>query len=200
MACAGIGILVGLIFITDAGFIWLDAVDWYINFILLLVGFLEVFGAGWIFGIEDQISEIGSEVVISYMCTEFGAVIIACGIWFGVGSVGYGFLGLAVSFSTGMGAVLKLCQAAAITIKHVIPPILLVCFANLCAGGNFFKYGGYVTAYQVLGLLIVLGTMALFLIGVFLPEVYGNFLKLEIKESVDRLNGKPDKGMQEVEA
>jgi len=238
MACAGIGILVGLIFITDAGFIWLDVVDWYINFILLLVGFLEVFGAGWIFGIEDQISEIGSEVVISYMCTEFGSVIIACGIWFGVGSVGYGFLALAVSFSTGMGAVLKLCQAAAITngkplndviktltmgnvlvlrerlstntstlpliwaitIKHVIPPILLVCFANLCAGGNFFKYGGYVTAYQVLGLLIVLGTMALFLIGVFLPEVYGNFLKLEIKESVDRLNGKPDKGMQEVEA
>jgi len=238
MACAGIGILVGLIFVTDAGFIWLDVVDWYINFILLLVGFLEVFGAGWIFGIEDQISEIGSAPVISYMCTEFGSVIIACIIWFGVGSVGYGFLGLAVSFFIGMGVVYKLCQTAAvanskdlndviktlmmgnvlvlrerlstntstlpliwaITIKHVIPPILLVCFANLCAGGKFFKYEGYVTAYQVLGLLIVLGTMALFLIGVFLPQVYGNFLKLEIKESVDRLNGKPDKGVEEVEA
>eukprot|EP00588_Corethron_pennatum_P017817 CAMPEP_0194303210 /NCGR_PEP_ID=MMETSP0171-20130528/1128_1 /TAXON_ID=218684 /ORGANISM="Corethron pennatum, Strain L29A3" /LENGTH=623 /DNA_ID=CAMNT_0039054029 /DNA_START=11 /DNA_END=1882 /DNA_ORIENTATION=+ len=238
MACGVIGILVGILFITDAGFILLDVVDWYINFILLLVGFLEVFGAGWIFGIEDQIKEIGSAPVISFMSTFFGSVIIACGIWFGVGSIGYGFLALAVSFITGMGPVLKLCQDAAVAnnkdlndvittltmgnvmvlrerlstntstlpviwavaIKHVIPPLLLICFANLCAGGNFFKYGGYVTAYQVLGLLIVLATLLLFLVGVFVPEVYGSLLKIEIMESVDRLNGKSDSGSKEIEA
>jgi len=238
--CAGIGILVGLIFVTDAGFIWLDVVDWYVNFVLLLVGFFEVFGAGWIFGIEDQISEIGSGPVLAYMFTEFGSVIIGCIFWFGgflENSVGWGFLALIVSYTIGMGAVLKLCKVAAtandkmlndvlqtlvmgnvlvlrerlstnistlpwiwaFNIKHVMPPLLLICFANLCAGGSFFTYGGYVTAYQVLGLLCVLVTLAFLFIGVFAPQVYANFLKLEITESVNELNGKKNQ-TEEVEA
>lgn len=33
---------------TDAGLIFLDSIDFYINFILLLLGFFETFGAGWV--------------------------------------------------------------------------------------------------------------------------------------------------------
>lgn len=54
-----LGFLLGLIYATDAGLIFLDAVDYYINFVLLITGFFETFGAGWIYHIEEQIMSLG---------------------------------------------------------------------------------------------------------------------------------------------
>lgn len=102
----GSGFLFSLIYCTDAGFKYLDAVDFYINFVLLLVGFFETFAAGWIFGLEEQIEKFGKGAVFSYFAANFGSVIVACCIWFGVdnGNATWGgFLGLSLCYFAGIG-------------------------------------------------------------------------------------------------
>ena len=42
----GVAFILGLLFVTDAGLNFLDVVDFYINYLLLFVGFLESFGGG----------------------------------------------------------------------------------------------------------------------------------------------------------
>ena len=46
------------------------------------MGFLEALGAGWIYGIEDQIANLGAAPVASYFTTNFLCVIVASSIWF----------------------------------------------------------------------------------------------------------------------
>lgn len=60
------------------------------NFVMLLVGFFETFAAGWIFGLEKQLEEFGALAVYSYFASNFGSVIIACGLWFGLEDVSTG--------------------------------------------------------------------------------------------------------------
>lgn len=47
-------IILHAITIKDAGLIFLDTIDYYINFCMLLVGFAECFAAGWIYNIEGE--------------------------------------------------------------------------------------------------------------------------------------------------
>jgi SNF family Na+-dependent transporter len=54
-----VSFLLSLMYCTDAGLNFLDVVDYYINFVMTLVGFLEVFGAGWVYGIDKQIENVG---------------------------------------------------------------------------------------------------------------------------------------------
>jgi solute carrier family 6 GABA transporter-like protein 1 len=51
--------LLSIMYCTDAGLNWLDVIDYYINFVMTLVGFLETFGAGWVYGMEEQIKNVG---------------------------------------------------------------------------------------------------------------------------------------------
>jgi hypothetical protein len=99
--------LLTLLAATDAGLIFLDSVDFYINFILILIGFFETFGAGWIYHIEDQVTSLGPEIVFVYTFTHFGSLVIASGLWFGLDvdkAVWGGFLGLFLCVSVGLGA------------------------------------------------------------------------------------------------
>ncbi|KAL3913435.1 MAG: hypothetical protein SGARI_000659 [Bacillariaceae sp.] len=96
------------IYATDAGLIFLDTIDFYINFVLLIIGFFETFGAGWVFGIEEQIESLGVPIVSTYMFGNFGSVILACGLWFGLPvdqAVWGGFLGLILFWGACMTAV-----------------------------------------------------------------------------------------------
>jgi hypothetical protein len=97
---------------TDAGLIFLDSVDWYINFVFLLLGFFETFGAGWLFGIEKQVAMLGLWPVLSYMFANFGAVIVASGLWFGLkdNAVWGGFVGLVVVYLVFFGITLYLLK------------------------------------------------------------------------------------------
>ncbi len=98
--------LLSLIYATDAGLIFLDTIDFYINFVLLLTGFFETFGAGWVYGIEKQIASLGPDVVLVYMFTNFGSVIVASGIWFGVdpkNATWGGFLAFFLCYFAGIG-------------------------------------------------------------------------------------------------
>jgi len=100
-----VAFLFSIIYATDAGLIFLDTIDFYINFVLLLTGFFETFGAGWIYHLEEQIKTLGPEVVFTYMFTTFGSIIVACGLWFGLdnNAVWGGFLGFFVCYFAGLG-------------------------------------------------------------------------------------------------
>jgi len=98
--------LLSIIYATDAGLIFLDTIDYYINFVMLLVGGFECFSCGWIYKIDDQIANLGPALVFTHMCTFFGSVIVACVIWYGLddpsSAFWAGFVGLASFYVIGM--------------------------------------------------------------------------------------------------
>lgn len=102
-----IAFLCGLLYVTDAGLIFLDVVDFYINFIMILVGFFECFTAGWMYNIDKQIRNLGMPIVLSYMATTFGSVLIGSIIW--TQQLVGGFIGLIATYVGGMVVVLFLC-------------------------------------------------------------------------------------------
>ena len=83
--------------------------DYYINFVMLFVGGVECFAAGWIYNIEEQIERLGATIVIAYMTTTFGSVTLACALWFGLSNaddaVWAGFVGLVAFYGIGMAFV-----------------------------------------------------------------------------------------------
>lgn len=113
LGCSLSGFFLSWIYATDAGLLFLDTIDYYINFVLLLIGLFETFAAGWVFGLEEQIALLGPTIVFLYMFTNFGSVILACGLWFGLNNdnaVWGGFVGLIGSYLVGMAIVLYLLK------------------------------------------------------------------------------------------
>ena len=98
--------LLSLVYATDAGLIFLDTIDYYINFVMLLVGGFECFAAGWVYKIENQIENLGASIVFGHMATYFGSIIVGCGLWFGLSNADdalwAGFAGIAGSYVMGM--------------------------------------------------------------------------------------------------
>ena len=85
--------------------IFLDTIDFYINFVFLLTGFFETLGAGWIYKLDEQVESLGMGAVVAYMFTHFGSIIVACGFWFGLkneNEVWGGFVALLVCASIGL--------------------------------------------------------------------------------------------------
>jgi hypothetical protein len=74
--------LFSLMYATDAGYIFFDTMDYYINFVMILVGAFESFSAGWIYNIEEQIDALGAQIVFTNMLGTFGSVTLACILWF----------------------------------------------------------------------------------------------------------------------
>mmetsp|Transcript_32568 Transcript_32568/g.68804 ORF Transcript_32568/g.68804 Transcript_32568/m.68804 type:complete len:405 (+) Transcript_32568:142-1356(+) len=97
--------LFSLLYASDAGLIFLDTIDYYINFVMLFVGFLKCFTVGWMYKIEEQIKSLGAQIVLTYIATTYLSIIFACCLWFGLGGVSSGFVGLALSYGVGMGFV-----------------------------------------------------------------------------------------------
>ena len=119
LGIALLAFLLSLMYATDAGLIWLDTIDYYINFVMLLVGGFECFAAGWIYKIEDQIERLGANVVFTYIGTTYGAVILACALWFGLSNtddaVWAGFVGLVGFYAIGMTFVTFLMRKKKLT-------------------------------------------------------------------------------------
>ena len=76
--------LMSILYATDAGLNFLDVIDYYINYVMLIIGFFESFGLGWVYNIEEQISKFGAPAVFTYMVSSLGSVLFACIFWFGV--------------------------------------------------------------------------------------------------------------------
>jgi hypothetical protein len=98
--------LFSLIYATDAGLIFLDTIDYYINFVMLLVGGFKCFAAGWLYNIDEQIDSCGAQLVFTYMVASFGPVFLACIVWFSVAdaqtALWAGFVGLIVFYLVGL--------------------------------------------------------------------------------------------------
>jgi len=176
--------LLSLPMCTDAGFKLLDTFDFYINFMFLLVGFLETFAAGWINGLDEQIKSVGWLSNISFCFANFGSVALACGLWFGLGNIWAGFVGFVISyavftalavffvsqrvkedgrslrsglydlflrnvmdFKTELESVIGWVPSIwAISLRYVIPQVLLILFVNLASstnGAGESKFGHY---------------------------------------------------------
>jgi SNF family Na+-dependent transporter len=101
-ATIGCGIVMGIIYTTDAGIIFLDVIDFYINFIMILIGFSKAFSAGWVYGIQEQIDTFGQNIVYGFICTTFGSVLVASFCWFKLQSALTGFIALFVLYGFGM--------------------------------------------------------------------------------------------------
>jgi hypothetical protein len=100
-----LGWLFSIIYCTDAGLNFLDVIDFYINFVMIVVGFFEAFGSGWAYGMVHQMELIGTAPVVSYVCTNFLSVFLACGLWFGVdieNAAWSGFVGMICTYLAGM--------------------------------------------------------------------------------------------------
>eukprot|EP00929_Paragymnodinium_shiwhaense_P009184 TRINITY_DN113248_c0_g1_i1.p1 TRINITY_DN113248_c0_g1~~TRINITY_DN113248_c0_g1_i1.p1 ORF type:complete len:614 (-),score=61.21 TRINITY_DN113248_c0_g1_i1:216-2057(-) len=57
-----VGFLFGLLYCSNSGLLFLDTNDFYVNFVMLLVGVCETVSAGWVFGIEAQSARLGSRL------------------------------------------------------------------------------------------------------------------------------------------
>jgi solute carrier family 6 GABA transporter-like protein 1 len=96
-----VGWLLSIIYCSDAGYTFLDAIDFYINFVMIVVGFFEAFGSGWVYGMVHQMELLGTAPVVSYVCANFLSVFVACGLWFGVdidNAAWSGFAGLICTY------------------------------------------------------------------------------------------------------
>jgi len=77
-----LGFLGGIMYMSDAGLTFFQTVNFYVNYVIIMISFCKTFSAGWIYGLENQLSTFGSKIVYAYMLTSFGPLIIACMIWF----------------------------------------------------------------------------------------------------------------------
>lgn len=79
-----LGFLSGILYTTDAALHFLDVIDFYVNFIILFLGFCKSFSAGWVYGIDKQIQKFGKDIVYAYIASTFGSLFLASLIWFGL--------------------------------------------------------------------------------------------------------------------
>lgn len=77
-----VGFLFSMLYCTDSGLSFLDTVDFYINFVMILVGFFEAFGSAWAYDIIGQVERQTAPVVYSFMTANFGAVVVGCILWY----------------------------------------------------------------------------------------------------------------------
>ncbi len=100
-----VGFLCGLVYTTDTALHFLDVVNFYLNFIVLFLGFCKAFSAGWMYGIQKQIKLLGYNLVYTYLLSTFGSVSLASLVWFGVGgnTVVLGFVCFFTMYGMGIG-------------------------------------------------------------------------------------------------
>lgn len=107
-----LGFLASLLFATDTGMSWVETIDFYVKYAMVIVGILETFSVGWIYGIEKQSRRIGWKPTIAFMFATFGPLVFACGLWFGLDRETYwkGLVALFASYISMLGIVMFLVQ------------------------------------------------------------------------------------------
>jgi hypothetical protein len=235
---------------------------------MILVGFFEAFGSAWAYDILGQFERQTKPVVLSFMTANFGAVILGCGLWFGIdgkSAVWAGFVGFFIWYFMFLGVTHFFIKKAlssttdgsrssvsvksmwwdvyfgnivalrdriskkigrvpfvwCLLMRHFIPHVLIILFVNLAQSkrivditlGNgevvqeesplLGNYEGYLKwPYQTLGILIVALTIVIFLIGVFLPNLYAPLALPQNKEAqmeLNRAKGLNDDDVEEEE-
>ncbi len=101
-----VGCLMGIMYATDAGLIFLDVVDFYVNFIMILIGFCKSFSAGWMYELQEQKEKYG-DIAITFMQTTFFSITAASFLWFGFngGTILSAFGALVIVYGLGMRSI-----------------------------------------------------------------------------------------------
>lgn len=73
-------------------------VDFYINFVMILVGFFQAFGSAWAYGILGQFEKCGKTATLAFMAASFFPIFLACGLWYGLESDDAGWIGAVAGF------------------------------------------------------------------------------------------------------
>jgi hypothetical protein len=81
-----VGFAGSIVFATDGGLVALDTIDYYLTLALLLVAFLEAFATAWMYNLEDQVRCYGALPVVCSILWNFAPVVVAAGVWFGLGN------------------------------------------------------------------------------------------------------------------
>jgi len=149
--------LLSLLHATDTGLLFLDTIDFYVNFVMLLVGFLESFAVGWVYDIENQIQKFGAVAVFSYIFANFGSVLFGCSFWFGLQdnqhAIWAGFVGLILFYCFFMIIPIYLVKKRGQSFMHL-------------AFGNIFAFKA-----KVEPIIKVVPTVWCILIKQFIPHV-----------------------------
>jgi len=103
-----VGFAGGLVYTAvDTGLIFMDTVDFYMNYVVLFLGFCKALSVGWIVGMKKQVEALGNRwnIVYMYFGTTFGSFLFASLVWFGVKGDTFwlGFISLIVIYGSGMG-------------------------------------------------------------------------------------------------
>mmetsp|Transcript_20522 Transcript_20522/g.44660 ORF Transcript_20522/g.44660 Transcript_20522/m.44660 type:complete len:654 (-) Transcript_20522:252-2213(-) len=102
----GIGFFGGLLYTTDAGLLFLDTMDFYVNFAVLFLGFCKALSAGWFYGMKRQVKNIGDRwnIAYAYFGSTFGSCLFASLVWFGVKGETFwlGLISLIVIYGSGV--------------------------------------------------------------------------------------------------
>ena len=114
-AICGLGFCGGLLYTTDTGWLFLDTIDFYVNFAVLFLGFCKALSAGWIYGMSKQVQNLGNRwnIVYAYYLTTFGSFLFASLVWFGVKGDTFwlGFLSLLLIYGCGVAYCLNDLQS-----------------------------------------------------------------------------------------
>jgi len=102
-----IGCFASTLYCSDTGLLFLDANDFYINFIMLLVGFFETVSVGWVYGFEEQSSRLGSRrpgclLAVSSLGSATLGILSAL-----LGLQGWGVLVWLCTYALGVGLTVK---------------------------------------------------------------------------------------------
>jgi len=81
-----VGFLGGIIFTTYNGLIYIDTIDFYMNYIVLFLGFCKSINTSWIYNMKKQINNLNGKwnIVYMYFGTTFCSFLFASLVWFGV--------------------------------------------------------------------------------------------------------------------
>jgi len=94
-----VSLLCGIPYCLDAGLILLDAVDYYVNFVMLFVGFVQSFAAGWLYNVGQQADRVGVASTWGLLVNYNLAALVGAAAAFSIG----GKTGCAVGFLFGLG-------------------------------------------------------------------------------------------------
>lgn len=194
--------LCALLFASDAGLLFLDATDFYINFMLLLVGLAECFVVGWAYGLKEQIKHAGWIPVLSLTLTAFVPVIIASGIWFGLDkapmswsksdwSLMWGFIALILSLIAGLLITYMLAEMERKKRANSGYPAEELDARRYY--GNLFMGNMWHLRDQLVGVVRYIPTIWFYMIRFFIPQIllilFVNLAATKVTDETGRVRG-----------
>jgi len=166
-----VGFAGGLLYTAvDTGLLFMDTVDFYLNYVVLFLGFCKALSVGWISGMKKQVEALGNRwnIVYMYFGTTFGSFLFASLVWFGVKGDTFwlGFISLIVIYGSGMGY----CLSNLMTLVDDDTSVSMKSLRNELLMGNVLELRSDLKSSSIDGYMYIPWIWA-FLMKHFIPQV-----------------------------